>query len=299
MANSKRAFMQLNPSSISIISILKDASATAVYGVRGANGVFIVETKKGQEGKTRISANVSSGYQVPTNILEFANAYQWTSSYNEALQNDGQTAGFIPQSDVMHFKEHDQPLIFPDHDWMKEVIDNKALQTRTNIDISGGTKDVKYFTNFSYFKQDGIISQFGPNMENFGYNRFNMRTNLDINITPSTHVSFTSSGRIGIQKKPTSGQAESEQWKRLHEVSPMASVGLVDGKWINVNSQYYPYLHDRTSTIVDEFYRGSYNRTTENRLNINIDFQQKLNVLSPILEGLKKRKKLCFRSGFN
>ncbi|MFW6273253.1 MAG: SusC/RagA family TonB-linked outer membrane protein, partial [bacterium] len=142
----KRAFMQLNPTSILDMSILKDASATAVYGVRGANGVIIVSTKKGKTGPANITAQVTQGIQTATKLLNYADSYRWALAYNEMLRNDGETEGFISEDYLRHYQKMDEPLLFPSIDWVNEVLNNNAPQTRASMDISGGSENIRYFT---------------------------------------------------------------------------------------------------------------------------------------------------------
>ena len=293
--NSIRDFMQLNPSNVANISILKDASATAVYGVRGANGVIIVETRQGQSGKTQIDASVNYGYQMPTKLLEFANSYQWATAYNQTLLNDGRDSELIPEKHIQHYKNQDQPLLFPDNDWVDEVVGNMALQTRSNINISGGTEKVTYHTSLGYFHQGGLLTQVGDDMKNYNYNRFNIGSNINMNITPTTNVTFNTRIRTGIRNEPHGVHPE-RRWNRIYETSPMASVGFVDGRLISIPEFYNPYSNK--GSIYQDLYGGAYNRISENRLNFNLDIRQELKVLSPALDGLELRIKGGYQSGF-
>lgn len=300
--NSQRAFMQLNPSSILQMSILKDASATAVYGVRGANGVIIVETKRGGIGAAKIDASISTGFQQPTQLMDFANSYQWATAYNELLTNDGSTNNFITDDQLKHYQTNDQPIIYPSKLWVGEILNNVAAESRANVNISGGTKDIRYYTSLSYFHQDGLIKQYGPAMENFGYDRYNLQTNIDVNITKSTTLSFTTRARYGLRTEPlpVGTVTMATLWSRLYNIPPMTSLGLIDDKLVVPDSRYLPApVAFREESFVQNLYKGDYRKVTENLFDFNFDFVQKFGDLFPALEGLSFRTKMGYRAGFD
>jgi len=300
--NSKRAFMQLNPASIKDISVLKDASATAVYGVKGANGVVIVSTRRGTVGKTSVDAQFSYGIQVPRKLLEFADSYQYSLAYNEMLLSDGKTSGFISDEHIEHYRTNDEPLLFPNKNWVDEVINNIAPQMRANLNISGGTEHIQYFTSVSYLSQDGLLKQYGPAMSDFGYDRLNLQTNVDINITPTTKLSFTGSSRIGsrVEPLPVNTVTMGVLWSRLYDIPPMTSYGVHEGKFVNPDMRYLP---EPIAFIEESFpqylYRGDYRTAEENRFDFNFDFTQKMSGIWSGLEGLSFRAKMGYRSGFD
>jgi TonB-linked SusC/RagA family outer membrane protein len=300
--NSSRDFMQLNPASIKDISVLKDASATAVYGVRGANGVVLVTTRRGQTGKVNVDAQITYGYQRATKLLDFANSYQWSEAYNQMLSNDGKTSGFVSQSHLQHYLNHDQPLLFPDINWVGEVLKNAAPELLSNLNISGGSDKIKYFTSLSYLTQDGLINKYGPAMANFGYNRLNLQTNIDVDITSSTQLSFTTSARIRNRTEPlpVSSVTMATLWSRLYGVPPMTSAGEVDSKFI---VPYQKYLPEPIAFVEESFpqylFRGDVRHVTENRFNFNFDLRQRFKEIIPALDGLVFRAKMGYRSGYD
>ncbi|MDE6270241.1 MAG: SusC/RagA family TonB-linked outer membrane protein, partial [Muribaculaceae bacterium] len=124
----ERSFSQIDPNEVEDISILKDASATAVFGVRGANGVIIVTTKRGQEGKTDISFSASYGIQQVANFIEMVDSYTWATLYNNAQLGDGFDPSQLRFSEeaIRHFRDGDMPLIYPSMDWLKYVMKKTA-----------------------------------------------------------------------------------------------------------------------------------------------------------------------------
>ncbi|WP_201300923.1 SusC/RagA family TonB-linked outer membrane protein [Sunxiuqinia indica] len=158
----ERDFTQIDPNEIESVTILKDASATAVFGVRGANGVILITTKRGKEGQAKISASTSFGVQVPTKLLEFADSYQYASFYNESQANDGVDASsykFKPEV-LEAFRTHSNPILYPDVDWMDYLLKNGAKQTQHNVNISGGVEKIRYFVSLGVYTQEGLFKTF-------------------------------------------------------------------------------------------------------------------------------------------
>lgn len=191
----ERDFNDIDPSEIESITVLKDASATAVFGVRGANGVILVTTKRGKEGKAKISANTSMSVIVPTDPIKLANAYEYASYYNMQKLNDGAATAPFSDQILQKFKDHSDPLRFPDTDWIDYCFKDHAIQTQHNVNISGGTDRMRYFVSAGAFTQDGLFKQQSlPYDFNFKYQRFNYRANLDFDVTKTTTISVNLGG---------------------------------------------------------------------------------------------------------
>ncbi|WP_301886687.1 SusC/RagA family TonB-linked outer membrane protein, partial [Bacteroides congonensis] len=124
----ERDFSQIDPNEIESVTVLKDASATAVFGVRGANGVILITTKRGAEGKAKVSFSTSAGVNVRTKDLEFANSYQYASYYNMMKVNDGGVATFSDEQ-LETFRNHSNPLIYPDINWIDYCMNKAAFQS--------------------------------------------------------------------------------------------------------------------------------------------------------------------------
>ncbi len=197
---------QINVNEIESISILKDASTTAIYGIKGANGVLIVKTRRGNSGAPQVNVRVESGYNSPTKVPKFLDAYESASLVNEALSNDGLQPQFT-QAQLNHYNSHDAPYIYPDVNWYNEIFKKGSLQANTNVDISGGTDNVKYFISAGAFTQNGNLKDFsdprnqGVN-NNYFYHRYNFRSNLDIQATHTTKLRLDVSGRFGQINEP-------------------------------------------------------------------------------------------------
>ena len=212
--------------------MLKDASATAVFGVRGANGVILVTTKRGEEGKAQISVSTSASLQKPIRLYEYANSYDYAVAFNEKLTNDGASPVF-GEKILDAFKNHTDPLLYPDMDWMELILKPTSFQSQHNLSISGGTDRVRYFTSVGILTQNGLFRSFDAGYNsNFTYNRYNYRANLDIDVTRSTLLKINLGGRLEDTKEPNT---KSNLFTFLTRVTPFGGAGLYDGKWIHTS----------------------------------------------------------------
>ncbi len=200
----------VDPNEIESLSILKDASTTAIYGVKGANGVVLVRTKRGQAGKAQVNVTLGTGVQTPTIYFDFLPAYQDLSLLREQeIGNRRDPIGLNPElySDqaIANYKNHTNPYDYPDVNWIKEVSKPYSSQHRANIDIRGGTDFLKYFISGGYLFQDGVMKDFSKDEgynSNYYFKRYNFRSNLDIKATKSTTFQFDMSGNFGEQNAP-------------------------------------------------------------------------------------------------
>jgi len=283
----ERSFTQIDPNEVADITVLKDASATAVYGVRGANGVILVTTKRGEEGKTQISASTSWGLQTVTNFIKFADAATYAETFNRARITDGSNPRFSEEA-IQHFRDQDQPLIYPDIDWIDYMMKDAALQSQHNISVSGGNKVARYFVSLGMLDQDGLFKTLGEDPKsNFSYQRYNFRANLDINIGKLHQLSVNIGGRV--ENKRSIGGGEMSLFRDLMDSQPFAGAGIVDGKWIKTNPLYISE-EDAVSTRdgISTFYGQGYNQQTTNVLTADLIYKLDLGFITKGLSlGLK------------
>ena len=228
----EREMWDIDPNEIESITVLKDASATAVFGVRGANGVVLITTKRGAEGKAKISINSSFSAVTPTKMVEQANSYEYATFHNAMRANDGK-APYFSSEIIQKFQDGSSPILFPSMEWTDYLMKDVTLQQQHNINISGGNKTVKYFISAGYMSQDGIFEEFDrPYDYGYQYQRFNYRSNLDINVTKTTQVSFNISGKVDNSAKPHTGQGSDQMIREMYWASPFSSPGMVDGRYI-------------------------------------------------------------------
>lgn len=292
---SNTTISNLDPNNIKSISVLKDASSLAVYGVQGANGAVVVKTKRGHKGDMRISVNTSSGFQVPTNLAEMANSYDHARMYNLSQINDGVDPDNVRFDDkaLKAFKTHSDPIIYPDVDFVDYITKPAAFQSRTNVSLSGGTDDIRYRVTGGYLKQDGIIKTFNSDYDfNPSFNRYNFRSNIDFDASSTTKLSLTASGRMEKRVRMNIKGGYLSNWAQIYRAVPYAGPGIVDGKLVQTGNRYIP---GRTQGIMEQFYHSGYTRKSKNALNLQISATQELNALT---KGLKFSLKGAYNTHF-
>ena len=296
----ERSFTQLDPNEIEDITVLKDASATAVFGVRGANGVILVTTKRGQQGKAKISFSTSMAVQMPTNIPEFANSYDYATTYNAAQLRDGVSEDKLMFSDeiVEAFRTHSNPLVYADTDWTDLLINNSAWQTQHNMTISGGSERVRYFASLGVFTQDGLFKTFdNGNDKGFKYNRYNYRINMDIDVTKTTSMKINLGGRLSDQRQPNYNNGTytdiSYLFDNIYSAVPFSGAGIVDGKWIVGDKATFGSFGTLNDGL-GAYYGKGYNTTTGNTINFDFSLAQKLDFVT---KGLAVHVKGAYNSG--
>lgn len=290
----ERSFTQIDPNEVADITILKDASATAVYGVRGANGVILVTTKRGEEGKTHISASTSWGIQTVTNFLDFADSYTYATTFNRARMTDGSNPRFTEEA-IAHFKSGDMPLIYPSIDWIDYMMKDAALQNQHNISVSGGNKVARYFVSLGMLDQDGMFKTLGEDPKsNFSYQRYNFRANLDLNLGKWHQLSVNIGGRV--ENKRSIGGGESNLFRYLMDAQPFSGAGIIDGKWIKTNPIYISGENAVSPRDgLDTFYGQGYNQQTNNVLTADLIYKLDLGFLT---KGLDLRLKGSYNSTY-
>lgn len=203
----------LDPNEVKSISILKDASATAVFGVRGANGVILVTTRRGEEGKAQVS--IAANYSMQQFIAKPTRVHSWEFAdlRNQAARNDNPTIADadLPYSNYQRemFATGSDPVFFPDRDIYAEYFKKWAPQTRINVNVNGGNEKVKYFLNVGYLGQSGQLKT--EDKDKLGYdpsfksNRFNFRSNLDFNLYKNFKISLNVASYLGKTNSPSAG----------------------------------------------------------------------------------------------
>lgn len=302
----EREMWDIDPNEIESITVLKDASATAVFGVRGANGVILITTKRGAEGKARISANVSFSAVTPTKMVEMANSYEYATFYNKMLANDGAAPQFSDYV-INKFATGSDPIRFPSIDWADYIMKDVTLQQQHNVNISGGNGKVKYFISAGMFTQDGLFKQFGTDYDYaYQYQRFNYRANVDLNVTKSTLLSLNVSGKVDDKNSPKTSQGSGGMIKAIYQATPFVSPGIVDGRYIE-NSAYstdnlafatnpenmLPFTGNSPMTYYIT-QPGGY-QDNSNKLSFDLVLDQKLDFIT---KGLSAKLKGSYNSSF-
>ena len=296
----ERSFSQLDPNEIEDISILKDASATAVFGVRGANGVILVTTKRGQAGKASVTVSASTAVQQISKFVDFADSYTYGKMWNYTAITDAlpmsqwpgsaTIADYTPYADMgirfsqdvmEHFRTGDMPRTFPNTDWISYIMKDAAWQEQVNVNVNGGTEKVRYFVSAGFLNQNSLFKTFSKNDdETFKYNRFNYRANLDINVSKYSQLALTLGGRV--QNRTTMGGGEGFLFRYLQGATPYAGIGVDDeGRHIVADESIVgPYDRDALSNYYD---LGYVNEST-NVLNLDLQYKLDMSFLTPGLD---------------
>lgn len=307
----ERPFSQLDPNEIESISVLKDASATAVFGVRGANGVILVTTKRGEVGKASVSASFSTAAQTISQFIDFTDSYTYGQMWNYTAITDAldpadwpgsvTIADYTPyegngirfnQEVMEHFRTGDMPTTFPNTDWIDYIMNDVALQEQANVNVSGGTDKVRYFVSAGFLNQNSLLKTFSENKnETFDFQRLNYRANLDINITKRSTLSLTLGGRM--QDRNTMGAGEGFLFRYLQGATPYAGIGIDEqGRHIIADANIVgPFDRDALSN----YYDLGYENQSTNAL--NFDIQYKLD-MGFITKGLDFKVKASYNSEY-
>ena len=298
----ERPMSSVDIHSVQSISVLKDASATAVYGVKGANGVILITTKRGTEGKAKISASASSAIKLVSKLPETYGSADALYYVNQAIKHE---LGLSPSSwgdirSTEFIDKYNAPAgsidpetgllmseRYPDVDWQKELFKDYAMSYNANVNIAGGTKAVKYYAAIDYQHEGDLFREWENNRgytSGYGFNRINVRSNLDFQLTKTTTLKANLSGSHGIRKSPygldKGSWAETQLWQAAYSAPhdtflPQYS----DGTW-----GYFPKDEQGSPNSVTQLALHGEQATTTTRINTDFTLEQDL---SFITKGLK------------
>ena len=277
----EREFSQIDPNEVESMSILKDAASTAVYGIRGANGVILVTTKKGQEGPAKVSFSANFALQQPIRMPSSTDGVTLAQMYNEAKYNDDPTqVPSFTEEDLALYANGADPLSHPNVDWKKLLMRKVAYQQKYNLAISGGTKNAKYYTSIAFFDQGGVMKDMTSMVDdlvyshNYHYRRVNLRSNIDVNLTPTTTIGIQLGGIIANKTAPP------DIFSSLLSAASIAGA-IYDRKLISLPT--IPWGGSPLQTSLARIIEDS-----NNTINTNITFNQKLDFITKglLLRGL-------------
>ena len=298
----ERPMSSVDIHSVQSISVLKDASATAVYGVKGANGVILITTKRGTEGKAKISASASSALKLVSKLPETYGSADALYYVNQAIKHElglsPSSWGDIRSTDFINNYNAPAGSIdpetgllmserYPDVDWQKELFKDYAMSYNANVNIAGGTKAVKYYSAIDYQHEGDLFREWKNNRgytSGYGFNRINVRSNLDFQLTKTTTLKANLAGSHGIRKSPygleKGSWAETQLWQAAYSAPhdtflPQYS----DGVW-----GYFPKDAQGSPNSVTNLALQGEQSTTTTRINTDFTLEQDL---SFITKGLK------------
>lgn len=299
----ERQFSQIAPDDIESISVLKDASATAVYGVRGANGVMLITTKRGKEQKPVVSVTANWQIQSPTRNSKYLNSYESVKLLEEAYRNDGMPSQYSAEDIEMYRRSVAgelsgvEAMLYPNVDWYDEVLRSSAPAQRYNISIQGGTKRMRYYASGELYDQQGLYKNLSNdpygNSSNIGYRRYAFRANMDFFLVKNLTFSINFGTRFEERRGPNTNESGSysEVYYELNHtpgwlfpVSYTVDDGGVEKILYGGTSQYQNNIVARLTE--GGFYRAS-NTINETNFIANYD-------LGWLTEGLSVKGMLSF-----
>lgn len=316
----ERTMADIDPNEIESVTVLKDASATAVFGVRGANGVVLITTKRGSQGKAKINVSTSWTALSPTKMVEQASSLEYANFYNQMSENDyWQTANLavangkyssleaymaekpfsksFSDAIIQKFATGSDPIRFPNTRWAEYIMKDVTLQQQHNLNISGGTDRVKYFISAGYYSQDGLFKEFGANYDfGYQYHRFNYRSNLDLKATKTTTLSFNVAGNVSNADKPYTGSGAAGLIKQIYYATPFSSPGIIDNKLVSCTTDYTDGL--KLPFVGGDgmgYYGKGFMQTNINKIQMDLVLDQKLDFIT---KGLSFKAKGSYNSAY-
>lgn len=295
----ERTMNDIEINEVATISVLKDASATAVYGMKGGNGVILITSKRGNSGKAKLTVEYNQSFEDISKYSENVDAYNGILARNRAIINEvdvtGQTAWSFYKPDYIldHYLKNDLPYAYASPDWRGLTMKDYGTSNRLNLNVSGGNKLVKYFGSLSYnhvgdiFDSQDLGQGFNPE---FAYDRFNFRTNLDFNVTSTTLLTVNLAGIYGIQKR--NGANPVTFFSSVFGHTPESPiVQYEDGVW---GFSKAGYVETGANIVATSNLSGT---NVDNRTELNSDYtlNQKLDVVT---KGLSVKAKLAFDNYF-
>lgn len=276
----ERDLNDINPEDIETFSVLKDASTTAIYGSRGANGVLLITTKRGRDGKTRINGKVEYSYNTRTKTPEFVDGSTYARMMNEALENRNMTPAY--SADDLYLLDNQlDPEIFPNVNWMDLLLKDGAPTFRANVDVNGGGANARYFASVSYVEEGGMYnsdSALKDYKTNANYHRWNYRMNFDLNITKTTLLKIGVAGALEKQNQP--GSIYDEVWTSLMGYNAIATpVKYKNGRWGSQGSGN----HNNPWVLVTQY---GYNEIWKNTINTTAELTQDFGFITPGLSAI-------------
>jgi len=293
----ERPMSSVDMQSVASVSVLKDASATAVYGVKGANGVILITTKRGQEGSAQINVSANAVMKIPSKLPDKYDSYDAMIARNMAVEhelnlNPESFAYMKPLSFIQNYRNQttvEQRERYPNVDWQDVMFKDYTMSYNANLNVSGGTKFVKYFASVDFVTESDLFKSFPTGRHydrSISFNRVNVRSNLDFNITKSTVFKINIAGSNGKQKSPwerghewdngsSLGWQMSQMWAGVYNISPDAFLPQYsDGSWGFLPGSTNVSNSAQTSSI------GGVQEITTTRINTDFVLEQNLDFVT-------------------
>lgn len=199
----ERSIHDIDPEEIESFSVLKDAAASAVYGVRGANGVIMINTKRGKIGKPQVDFRLEQSFTSPIKLLDYVGSVKYLELMNEMNADNGQ-APFASEATLLNYANQTDPELYPDINWWNVIAKDNAAQTKGNLSINGGTDILRYSLVLGYYTEDGILRRDTKQAwdSSLKVSRYTVRSNVDVNVTPTTLMRINLGGFLQTKNAP-------------------------------------------------------------------------------------------------
>jgi TonB-linked SusC/RagA family outer membrane protein len=304
-------FARLDPNEIESLSILKDASTTAIYGIRGANGVVVVTTRRGKEGPPQISLRLEGSLSQPTKLPNYLNSFQSASLYNQAQINDNAVAPsptFKPrfsEADLRAYETGSSPYTHPDINWREVLFKKFSQQQRVNLDLTGGTQRVKYFVSLGYLFQDGITKNFSKGQDidgSYYQKRYNYRSNLDMKVTKSLDMRVDLYGNFAQVNIPVTA-SPFQRNDVFYDYSSFNTLAPFQYPITNPDGSYGYSTWARggngqgidVNNVIGRLATAGYQRNYESNMNVVLSAKQGLDFLT---KGLSVQGRVAYTSNY-
>ena len=270
----ERGMNRINPNDIESVTVLKDAASAAIYGVKGANGVILITTKRAKEGQAEIIYDGKFGIQTPSFLPDQMNSYEYATHLNEAIFNTAQLSGseYVPkynEAELEAFKNGTAP----NTDWWAETMNENAPIQTHSITISNGSKNVRYRASMEYLTQDGLY-------DISGYERYNMRANIDGDITKNLSMSVNIAARFDERNEQPTGNS----WQQLSSAYPTFA------PYIEINGQQEYGWNGLNESPIGRFKSSGYLRNTGSVFQSSVTFNYNV----PFINGLSAKYTYAF-----
>ncbi|WP_206082069.1 TonB-dependent receptor [Maribellus sediminis] len=280
---------RLHPDDIAAFSIMKDATATALYGARGANGVILVTTKEGREGAAKVSIRFENSISQPTQNIDLADPITYMKLHNEAVRTRD-PLGFLPytQSKIDNTIAGKNPMVFPQTNWQDELLKDYAMNQRLNLNMSGGGKVARYYIAGSVSKDNGVLNVRGDNSfnSNIDLKRYLIRSNININVTNTTEAVVRVHGTFDDYRGPIQGGQE--MYKAIMRSNPAYFPAVYEPDAAHANTQHILFGNYGNANYINpyaELVRG-YKEYSESLMLAQFEIKQDL---SFVTDGLRAR----------
>lgn len=299
----ERDMNNIDVNEVASISVLKDASATAVFGVKGANGVILITTKRGSEGKTKLNFNYTTTGTMLSKQPDKLDSYEAMMAKNEIIEREGvlnatSWNAYVPYEIVTRYRmpqSAEYAMIYPNVDWEDAMFKDMGFSHRATLSAQGGSKAVQYFGSLAYMHESDLFEDYdnGKGYEpNYNYDRFNFRSNIDVNLTNTTKFKINLSGyysqkNTNYNNEGSTGRADAWMWRSTYGLAPNLFLPRYeDGRW-----GAYQEGGNNTVNPLAVVYNIGIRQTRTTQLNADFSLEQDLKFIT---KGLNAKVSLFY-----